>query len=87
MHIIQTMKRWALPLLIVTLMIAVAEACPTCKDSVENDSNMVQGYFWSIIFMMSTPFLILGGLFSYLYWQVVKAKAKANQPSLATTAS
>ena len=59
---------------------SVALACPTCKDSLDqNDparSNLVRGYFWSILFMMSMPFLILSGLSLLFYWEVRKAKAQ-----------
>jgi hypothetical protein len=66
-------------LLILVLFQSAALACPTCKDSLDqNDparSNMVRGYFWSILFMMSMPFLILTGLGLMFYWEVRKAKA------------
>jgi heme/copper-type cytochrome/quinol oxidase subunit 2 len=68
---------WGLLLLLVFQSVALA--CPTCKDSLDqNDptrSNMVRGYFWSILFMMSMPFLILTGLGLLFYWEVRKAKA------------
>nr|AGC72169.1 hypothetical protein [uncultured bacterium A1Q1_fos_962] len=35
---------------------------------------MIRGYFWSIIFMMSMPFLIFGSLGAYFYLQVLKAR-------------
>jgi len=58
----------------------VAMACPTCKDTLAeggaNAMNMVRGYFWSILFMMSMPFLILGTLISYFYYEVCKARAR-----------
>ena len=60
-------------------------ACPTCKDGLsegENSANLVRGYFWSIVFMMSMPFLILGGLGSYMYYEICKARRiHGNQPS------
>lgn len=56
----------------------VAWACPTCKESLAHSdparANMVRGYFWSIIFMMSMPFLILGGLSTLFWWEIRKAK-------------
>jgi hypothetical protein len=55
----------------------VVLACPTCKNGLDNDpahSSMVQGYFFSIIFMMSMPFLILGGLGAYFYYEVHRAR-------------
>lgn len=67
-------------LLVAILLLAdVALACPTCKDNLAGDpdsANLVRGYFWSILFMMSMPFLILAGLSSYFYWEVRKARAQ-----------
>jgi hypothetical protein len=39
---------------------------------------MIQGYFWSIIFMMSMPFAILFGVGGYMYREVKRAQAKAS---------
>ncbi len=58
---------------------SVALACPTCAEGVANDpnhANMVRGYFWSIIFMMSMPFLIFTGLCSYFYYEIRRARAR-----------
>lgn len=62
---------------IVVLLAGVAQACPTCKESIsENGGNLVQGYYWSIIFMMSMPFLILAGLSSMFYLDVRRARKR-----------
>jgi heme/copper-type cytochrome/quinol oxidase subunit 2 len=64
-------------LLLAMLGADVALACPTCKDQLASDpaaANLVRGYFWSILFMLSMPFLILTGLSSYFYWEVCKAR-------------
>lgn len=56
---------------------AVAFACPNCKDSLANDpaqAGLVRGFFWSILLMVSMPFLILGGVSSYFYWEVCRAR-------------
>jgi heme/copper-type cytochrome/quinol oxidase subunit 2 len=64
----------------------VAFGCPTCKDSLAADpaaANLARGYYYSILFMLSMPPLILGGLSSYFYWEVRKARARqaaANKP-------
>lgn len=59
---------------------AVANACPTCKEAVsESGGNLVQGYFWSIIFMMSMPFLILGSLSAMFYLDVRRARRLQTQ--------
>ncbi|MEO8494547.1 MAG: hypothetical protein ABI614_05730 [Planctomycetota bacterium] len=65
-----------------------ASACPTCKDAMAGDpanSNMVIGYFWSILFMMSMPFLVFSGVAAYFYYEVRCARAR--QAAVATTAS
>jgi hypothetical protein len=74
--------RWLLPLLLAVFFAfafhGAAEACPTCKDTIaENDpqnANLVRGYFWSIVFMMSMPFLITASLGAYMYWEVRRAR-------------
>jgi heme/copper-type cytochrome/quinol oxidase subunit 2 len=72
---------------------AVAQSCPTCKDSLAHDpasANLVRGYAYSILFMLSMPPLIFCGLSTYFYWEVRKAKArqaaKAVEPNLAVGA-
>ena len=64
--------------LVVGTLAAVAQACPTCKDAIAGEDphhqNMVQGYFYSILFMMSMPFLLIGGFSSYMYLEVRRAR-------------
>jgi hypothetical protein len=63
----------------ILLPAAIAVACPTCTDSLAHDpasENLVRGYAYSIIFMLSMPPLIFGGLSAYFYWEVRKAKAR-----------
>lgn len=69
----------AVLLLAAVFLIDVASACPTCKDGVEhaaNGANLVRGYFWSIVFMMSMPFLIFASLSAYFYLLVRRARAE-----------
>ena len=55
-----------------------AHACPTCKEAIagggDETANMVTGYFWSIIFMLSVPPMILLSLGSYFYLLVRRAR-------------
>jgi len=72
-------KIWLLAAVFAVVMCqhSVVLACPTCKAALGNDpasSSMVQGYFWSILFMMSMPFLIFGGLSAYFYFLVRRAR-------------
>ena len=56
----------------------VLEACPTCKEGIaDNGADMVNGYGWSIVFMMSMPFLIFTSLCSYFYYEILKARRAA----------
>jgi len=70
-------------LLAAVLLITVtadAWGCPTCKNGLgEEASHIVNGYFWSIIFMMSMPFLIFTGLSLYFYVLVVRARMASRQ--------
>ena len=70
----------AAALLLVLCIEAVATACPTCKDTLAaNDpqrQNLVRGYGYSIIFMLSMPFLIFTCLTSYFYYLVVMDRRK-----------
>lgn len=68
----------ALFLLVLFGVSSGAWACPTCKEGISegaNHVNVVRGYFWSILFMMSMPFLIFGGLGTYFYVQILRARA------------
>jgi heme/copper-type cytochrome/quinol oxidase subunit 2 len=68
-------------LLVLALGSGVAFGCPTCKESLAHDpaaANLVRGYAYSILFMLSMPPLIFGGLSAYFYWEVRKARARAS---------
>jgi hypothetical protein len=43
---------------------------------------VVRGYFWSILFMMSMPFAVLGSFSGYLYLLVRQARSAAMKKSL-----
>ncbi len=52
-------------------------ACPTCKDGLANSDPLSQaqarGFFYSILFMMAMPFVLLGSLGSAAYFSIKKA--------------
>ncbi len=61
---------------------SAAVACPTCAEGMANDphhATLVRGYFWSIVFMMSMPFLIFTGLCSYFYYEIRRARARQSR--------
>lgn len=69
-----------LALLFVALFADLANACPTCREGLaENDphgQSMAAGYYYSILFMMSMPFVILTTFGSFCYRSVKRAQAE-----------
>jgi len=75
----------ALALALVMVFADTVFACPTCKENLAADpesANIVRGYFYSILFMLSMPPLILSGLSLYFYYEVRKARALAAKSGL-----
>lgn len=73
--------RWivaAIVLALVLLIASVAAACPTCKEGlVQNDphgQSIAAGYYYSILFMMSMPYLVLGTFISVAYYSIKRAQ-------------
>ncbi len=64
----------------------IAHACPSCKAALASQDasqgDLVQGFFWSILFLLSMPAMILGGLSTYMYTLVRKARRAAARPGL-----
>lgn len=62
---------------------SVAAACPNCKEAMEKQDpthgGMVKGYFYSILFMMGTPYLVLGTFCAAMYYRVRRAR-RAGKP-------
>jgi hypothetical protein len=58
----------------------VASACPTCKDSVaQNDpqyQSMARGYYYSILFMLSMPLIIVTAFGTFAYRAFKQAEAQ-----------
>lgn len=68
----------AVAVLALLVFASSALACPTCKENLAGDpeaANIARGYFYSILFMLSMPPLILSGLSLYFYYEVCKARA------------
>ena len=65
------------------LRATVAYACPGCKQALETaegeQANMVNGYFWSILFMLSMPFTLIGLFSGSMYLAVRKARREASR--------
>ena len=68
---------------------SAALACPGCKEALasEGQGNIVQGYFWSILFMMAMPFALVGAFSGYMYLEVRRARGRqAAEQNDSTTA-
>lgn len=56
----------------------MAFACPTCGNSIEHSGgNLAEGFFFSILFMMSMPFVVVGGLALLCWLEIRKARRAA----------
>lgn len=64
--------------LIALILVQPVLACPTCKQALaengQSQDGLMRGYFWSILFMMSMPFLIFCSLGYYFGSQVRRAR-------------
>jgi hypothetical protein len=75
--------RWivaAIVLVLLLLIASVAAACPTCKEGLaQNDPQgqaLAAGYYYSILFMMSTPYIVLATFGSCAYYSIRRAGQK-----------
>jgi heme/copper-type cytochrome/quinol oxidase subunit 2 len=53
-----------------------ADACPMCKAATEGDNAQAKAYMYSILFMLTVPGLIIGGLTASLI-RLGRREAKA----------
>jgi len=61
-----------------------AAACPSCKAALANQEgqgDLVAGFFWSILFMMSMPFALTASFGGYMYVLVRRARLASAVPS------
>jgi uncharacterized membrane protein len=73
--------RWlvaGIVLALVLLIASVAGACPTCKEGLaQNDpqgQSIAAGYYYSILFMMSMPYIVLCTFGSVAYFSIRRAR-------------
>lgn len=70
---------------IVAALSATADACPSCKAALaaqEGQGDLVSGFFWSILFMMSMPFALVTSFSGYMYLLVRRSRGAANATSV-----
>lgn len=67
---------FALLFVLVLFVAQAASACPTCKDNLGDpaSANLARGFYYSILFMLSMPYLILGCIGFYFYSLIRKAR-------------
>ena len=77
--------RWivaAIVLALVLLIATVAAACPTCKEGLaQNDphgQSLAAGYAYSVLFMMSMPYIVLGTFASAAYYSIRRARPQSD---------
>ncbi len=73
--------RWviaAIVLALVLLLASVAAACPTCQEGLaQNDphgQSIAAGYYYSILLMMSMPYIVMGTLGGLAYVTIRRAR-------------
>jgi uncharacterized paraquat-inducible protein A len=72
--------KFAIVLVAVVVLSAEVMACPNCKNGMSGGDPLsvarASGYFYSILFMMSMPFLIVGTFGGAAYLSIKRAKAR-----------
>lgn len=82
-------RLWIVALVLVSALVfcAAAEACPGCAEAQAGQgaerAGIVRGYMYSIIFMLSMPFLIFGSFGIYVYRHVRRTKLAAEAAAAA----
>ena len=80
-HFEPVVVRWMIVALVIALVLmwaSVAAACPTCKDGLaQNDPHgkaIAAGFYYSILFMMTMPYIVLGTVGSLAYLSIRRAR-------------
>lgn len=67
-----------------SLLMAAAEACPTCKDGLaaadSQGANIARGYFYSILLMLAMPFTLAGSFGLYVWREFRRQQADGRLP-------
>ncbi len=75
----------AAALVALVLLPAVLSACPLCKDALEDaggvPNQVGRGFYYSILLMMSAPFLLVAGLFLKIHISRRRARSAGDAPA------
>ena len=76
--VLHSIRRAASPLALVLLAVNAAAACPTCGDGIGQSDpqgqSLAAGIYYSILFMMSMPYLVLATLGCVAYFHIRRAR-------------
>ena len=78
------MWRFVIAVSIVLLVAPLALACPACKAALASSDDgsggdLVSGFFWSILFMVSMPFAITGA-FGFSIYRATRHRRDGQSP-------
>ncbi|HYB53756.1 MAG TPA: hypothetical protein VEG84_07810 [Thermoanaerobaculia bacterium] len=79
-------KVLAAALVLLVVLPAVLAACPLCKDALEDKTTGVpnelgRGFYYSILLMVSAPFVVLSGLLLRIH--LLRKRRRAAEPAAA----
>jgi hypothetical protein len=72
----------AVSLAVLSIGASVAQACPSCQAALAGDStqgDLARGIYYSVLFMMSMPFAIVGTFGCLMYRAVKREQRRAAQ--------
>lgn len=54
---------------------ATAQGCAMCRTALSGDDPLSQGIFWSVLLLMSAPFVVAGSIGGWLFYQYRRAQS------------
>ncbi len=58
-----------------SLLVGTAHACPMCSQSIAEEDLLPHAYMYSILFMLTMPAMVFGGIGSVIYFKFRKFSA------------
>ena len=68
---------------------SIASACPSCQAALNGDSSqadLARGIYYSILFMMSMPYIVLATFISCAYYSIRRARQRLAEADEMTVA-